>query len=119
MKIGFGTHFFEWEGNLYRQVSGGPIGLRVSGVVGQILMDQWVKKIHQKAMRSRELNSLDPTRYKILSIEALWKYVDDCVCVLNQMRIGTRFKEDKLIWSKEWEDEDLENGVTPRANTLK
>ena len=39
--------------------------------------------------------------------------------MLNKLRLGTRFHEDKLEWRKSWEEEDIANGITVRANTLK
>ena len=39
------THFYEWEGVIYRQMRGGPIGLRASGPLGRILMDFWALSI--------------------------------------------------------------------------
>ena len=44
-KLVFRTHYYEWEGTLYRQKFGGPIGLRASGPIGRILMDFWANKI--------------------------------------------------------------------------
>ena len=42
VRLIFSTHFYEWEGRLYKQVSGGPIGLRATGMVARINMDFWV-----------------------------------------------------------------------------
>ena len=119
VRIVFSTHYYEWDGALYRQVSGGPIGLRASGVVGRILMDHWVNMIHRKAKECQELNAVDPLKYESLDVKALWKYVDDCVSILKKMRLGTRYLNDKLEWRESWEQEDKEQNVTEEANTLK
>ena len=46
------------------------------------------------------------------------KYVDDCICVLTNIKLGTRFKDNRLKWVKEYEEEDVKNGVSIEANTL-
>ena len=33
------THVYEWEGEIFLQMAGGPIGLRSSGPVARVLME--------------------------------------------------------------------------------
>merc|ERR1711954_121906 len=47
-RLVFSTHFYEWEGQLFRQVAGGPIGLRATGVVAKIIMDHWAEMVMQQ-----------------------------------------------------------------------
>ena len=110
-------HFYEWEGEIYRQISGGPIGLRASGVVGCILMDFWVKLIKKKSAESQIQHSKNPEIYESLKIHTLWKYVDDCVCILGKLRLGTRYVNGRLEWAKEWQDEDMKTDLKTDKNT--
>ena len=108
VRLVFNTHFYEWEGEIYRKISGGPIGLRASGVVGQILMDFWVNLIRKKLYECQMQHSKAPDSYESLTLYALWKYVDDCVCTLGKLRLGTRFINQRLEWKKEWQEEDIQ-----------
>ena len=91
VRIIFNTHFYEWEGQLYRQVSGGPIGLRATGMVAREIMDYWVDQIYNMAKQCVRLSQEDPTKYVPLEIHALWMYVDDCVSIISKMKLGTRW----------------------------
>ena len=37
----FSNHIYQADNTLYRQVSGGEIGARVTGVAARVLMDVW------------------------------------------------------------------------------
>ena len=43
----FGSHFYEWDGRIYHQSGGGPIGLRSTQPVARLVMDFWVKKVRE------------------------------------------------------------------------
>ena len=98
VRLIFSTHFYEWEGKLYRQVSGGPIGLRATGMVARVIMDFWVDQIYKRAEQCRLRNIEDPQKYVPVHIHALWKYVDDCVSVMSKIKLGSRWsKPDKAM----------------------
>ena len=40
----FSHHVYKFGGKFYRQTEGGPIGLRLTGVVAQLVMDRWAKQ---------------------------------------------------------------------------
>ena len=107
VRLVFSRHFYKWEGEIYRQISGGPIGLRASGVVGHILMDFWVKVIKKKSAESQIQHSKNPEIYESLKIHTLWKYVDDCVCILGKLRLGTRYVNGRLELAKKWLEEHI------------
>ena len=44
MRTTFSNHIYLFYNNLFRQEKGGPIGLRLSGVVARIVMDHWARK---------------------------------------------------------------------------
>ena len=41
VKVVFGNHVYQFCGVLYQQSEGGPIGLRLTSVVAQVVMDRW------------------------------------------------------------------------------
>ena len=38
----FSNHFYKWGDSLYRQVKGGPIGLRAAQAIARLVMDEWL-----------------------------------------------------------------------------
>ena len=121
VRITFRTHFYEWEGSFYRQVSGGPIGLRATGPVSSVLMDFWASEIQEICTKSKELSEKNPVRYEGMDLHLLHKYVDDCFAALKKLRSGVRWcqEEGALIWKSEWELEDREQGVDREVTTMK
>ena len=41
-RVVFKHHCYQFDGRVYRQVKGGPIGLRLTSVVSRIVMDMWI-----------------------------------------------------------------------------
>ena len=105
---------------MYRQVAGGPIGLRASGPIGRILMDYWAKQIRKMAEVTQELYRINPVGFEEIDISLLLKYVDDCFVALKKMRPGIRWDEMQkcMLWSQEDQEKDKEAGVTEEANTM-
>ena len=83
MKIVFSTHFYEWNGTIYRQVSCGPIGLRSTGSVCRVVMDYWRSEISKKIVQMDNLKVINPVNYETLTIHLLKKYVDDVLVALE------------------------------------
>ena len=56
-----------------------------------------------------------------MNIHLLHKYVDDCLAVLDVMRLGVRWYKFKkvMLWSQECEDEDKETNADARINTMR
>ena len=121
VRVIFSTHYYEWEGQLFCQVSGGPIGLRATGMIARVVMDYWAEQIMCRATQCRVMATNTPSKYVPLNVHALWKYVDDCVTVTNRLKLGTRWsKSDQaMVWSKVTEAEDLNSQVSADANTVK
>ena len=84
----FSSHFYEWNGEIFKQEDGGPQGLRSTQPVSRIIMDFWVKEILELQDISRTLHKHKPIMYGELSIQMLIKYVDDCLVALYKMRRG-------------------------------
>ena len=90
VRLVFSTHFYEWEGRFYQQLNGGPIGLRATGPVARIMMDWWARKIREIEEKSQLLAQINPVMFEPLQIHMLRKYVDDCLVVMEQMKLGVR-----------------------------
>ena len=120
IKLVFRTHFYEWEGTLYRQTSGGPIGLRASGLIGEILMDFWAEKVLEAASVCNEKHEENPVRFEPLRIHLLHKYVDDCFVAKQPLKLGTRWSgvDQAMVWNLETELEDRDNNVSKEANSM-
>ena len=119
VKVTFKTHFYEWEGCLYRQKQGGPIGLRATGPVSRVLMDQWVREMKIMAERTMDLKEINPVMYEGIEFHLLRKYVDDCVTATNTLRRGTKWcpHQKAFLWTQEQADKDIltpEDQVTMR-----
>merc|ERR1711954_161993 len=102
----FRSHIYKWAGDIYQQSSGGPIGLRASGIVDKAAMEEWIRKFGAK------VESLG------IKVHLLRKYVDDVVVIAQNAKLGVRYANCQLVWSQESEDEDLERGRTRPEVTL-
>ena len=65
LEICFGNHIYQCKNEVARQVTGGGIGARVTGVVARILMDVWADRLARKLEDNNVL------------LYMLAKYVDD------------------------------------------
>ena len=99
----FETHVYEWEGKLYLQMAGGPIGLRSSGPVARILMDFWISELLEIADRCNSKHTKNPVNFGKFSIHLATKYVDDVFVALERFKPGLRWDSinKTLEWSKE------------------
>ena len=84
VKTIFRHHVYQFDGVYYIQLAGGPIGLRLTSVVAQIVMDRWSLLF---------LAKLDNTGWKIW---AMMKYVDDVNLVIEMMDHSVGWKDGKL-----------------------
>ena len=107
-KLVFSTHIYEWEGQLFLQIVGGPTGLRSVGPISRSLMDEWIEMVLEISEKSRILHTLNPVMFSKMDIQMIEKYVDDCFTCLTKLSPGTRWcKVSKiLIWSREASEAD-------------
>ena len=75
----FNNHVYKWETKIFRQLQGGPIGLRATGSVARMVMDQWMNHLKQ----TLEDNGM--------TTELLKKYVDDVLAIVWKVNIGNRW----------------------------
>ena len=97
----FRNHIYMYGNKLYRQLKGGPIGLRLTGVVARLVMDQWAKLF------------LSTLANNNIMVYLFRKYVDDVNLALSLARPGLRWERDmdgtyKLKWDKDTETRDLQ-----------
>ena len=78
-------------------------------------MDWWVERIRELETKSQIMAGLNPIGYEPLKIYMLKKYVDDCLVILETMKLGVRWDSElKLFrWTQESEEEDKSNRVHP------
>ena len=91
------NHAYKWKGDIWLQALGVPTGLRLSGIIGRITMDDWRKSI---------INLMDKQGMENYLTE---KYVDDCKVVLENLEHGARWDGDKIKYNPEDVEEDKQS----------
>ena len=97
VKLVFDTLFYEWDGSVYRQKSGGPIGLRSTGVVCRVVMDFWRTELTTAISKMDSLKIINTVSYETITIRLLRKYVDDIPVALEGVRPGVRYDHKNKI----------------------
>ena len=87
------NHIFSFNGKIYHQTSGGAIGDRLVGVLGDILGSFWCSDFLNKLSKS----GIIPMIAKL--------YVDDKTIVTKPVPPGSRFRDDRVIIV----EEEIEN----------
>ena len=90
MREVFRSHYYEWEGCLYKQLKGCHIGLRARGVVARIVMDYWARHMHTLAAKTQDIHAINPVRFERIDLHLLKKYVDDFLVCSGKVRHGVR-----------------------------
>ena len=93
----FNTHFYKWSGKVYRQTKGGAIGLKATGSVAKVAMEDWIRKLHGKLVD------------KGVQVHLLTKYVDDVLIVVDTMDLGSRWTSEGICSTEETVKEDTNN----------
>ena len=118
VKLVFDNHYYYWEGQIYRQAQGCPMGLEGSCPISRLVMDAWAEKLEERAEISQELHRINPVKYEPLTIYLLSKYVDDVLTGTETMKLGATYnKTDRVIeWSRDNESQQKE--TNPQENTM-
>ena len=90
----FNSHIYTFGGKLFKQKSGGPIGLRGTCAVARLIMQVW---------DSKWMARLD--KLKVL-VELAMRYMDDGRTLLHPFKAGWRWVNEDLLYCKKWEMED-------------
>ena len=102
----FETHFYQWGGRLYRQKKGGAIGLRATGTVAKVAMEDWLRRLHDLLLTQGA------------NVLLLTKYVDDILGIISCFKRGTRWVDGSLRHTAEAEEEDTRNQKSKQEVTL-
>ena len=76
VKATFQMHIYEREWEIYQQVEGCPTGLRPSGPISRLFMDNWVRYLRRIEAEIKELQRINPIMFCQMDIKLLKKYVD-------------------------------------------
>ena len=109
VKVIFKNHVYQFGGVYYLQVSGGPIGLRLTSVVARIVMDRWSLLF---------LAKLDNSGWQLW---AMMKYVDDVNLVLEMMDTNVVWEgegQQKLVSIDKVERQGDEEETTKEDHTM-
>ena len=104
------THLFRWNGKLYLQKKGGPIGLRATCAVARVVMLFWDDKL------------AEVMKFNNIKLDDGMRYMDDVRLVLDALHEGWRYMDGGLYFSEGWRMEDLateESGTQRTARILK
>lgn len=106
----FSNHIYQADNLLFRQVVGGGIGARVTGVVARVLMDVWADLLSSKLEKNG------------ITIYLLAKYVDDVNLANSCIPRGHSWQEIdgelRLTWTREREELDEQIGVSDSQRTM-
>ena len=102
----FRHHCYTFNGTIFRQRKGGPIGLRFTSIVARLVMDQWIKDFIASILEAG------------MEVHGIMKYVDDVNMVLAWVELGTRWVEGRLEHKEEWELEDRRSGRSRCSVTM-
>ena len=106
----FVNHIYQADNTLFRQVSGGGIGARVTGVAARVLMDVWADLLS---------TILDQNE---VVIHMLATYVDDVNLATSTIPRGYSWHrvedEWKLVWTEESQLEDEGNKTSDADRTM-
>ena len=92
------TNFsYKFGGKFYKQRSGGPIGVRATGAIAQLVMENWARSYKEILEKSG------------LTVSLMAGYVDDGRQITSVLQPGMRFCKEKKIFqhSPEAEKEDV------------
>ena len=110
----FGNHIYQCQNTLYRQLIGGGIGARLTGMVARVIMDVWMDKM------SRILKEND------VKVFLMVKYVDNINLATSLIPRGYGWKKEgrtgrwKLEWIPEIEkDDETRSEELATANKIK
>ena len=100
---------YQWGGDFYVQREGGPIGLKLAGVVAKIRMIVWMKTFNRMLAENRITTFMNVI------------YVDDQSWAGRALRRGVRWDTcmSKMRWTKEWEDDDVVLGEKSDKRTFR
>ena len=101
------SHLFRWDGKIFLQRQGGPIGLRSTCAVARITMMYWDGKLSEYM----EANNI--------RLDMGARYMDDVRLVLDSLHEGWRWNRGGLYFSEGWKLEDEKYFESPTQRTAR
>ena len=92
---------YEFGGETFLQMEGGPIGSRVTMAASRLVMQEWSE------------GYLDILERSGMRVDVLKGYVDDGRQAGDELRRGTRFNKSRMrfTWREDWERIDVEENL--------
>ena len=81
------NHVYKFGYKIYRQVIGGPMGLKLTGIVARLVMDRWARKFEFKLAEAG------------IKLDLLKKYIDDVNLVLSSIDVNLQWKKEDGKWT--------------------
>ena len=88
------THAYEFAGTIRKQTSGGPIGMEITGVVAQVFMVWWDRRLRER------LEGIG------IHLPLHERYVDDTNLTMKRTEVGARYNGERLVFTGESRIED-------------
>ena len=101
------THVYSFNGNLYIQCKGGPIGMRFTASLASVIMKFW------------DLKWIELLKRENVVYDLYLRYVDDCRLFLPVFNKGWLWKDNRLMYSAEQHVIDNESDETDVARTTR
>ena len=101
------THVYSFEDKLYIQKMGGPIGMRSTASLANLLM-----KVYDCAW-------MKLARREGLIIDSYSRYVDDCRIILPSLSRGWRWTGGRFSYRQSFKEEDEREGLTDQQRTAR
>ena len=102
----FRTHVYEFGNKYFLQRRGGPIGLRSTCCIARLVMLWWDRRLMEMVAESN------------MSVEEKARYMDDIRLWTFCIRLGWRWSEGSLKFSREWRNAEMDAGMTGLQKTL-
>ena len=99
------THVYSWNGDSFLQKAGGPIGLRSTCAVARVVMNEW---------DARWLSLCEKNNIKLGKSD---RYMDDIRAFLKSLKMGWRWVDGSLCYTRTWEMEDRNSGLSASRRT--
>ena len=99
------THVYDFDGEIFLQKTGGPIGLRSTCAVARITMSYW---------DARWLDLMEKNNVRIRKSEC---YMDDVRAFLMSLKMGWRWMDGGLCFTESWRLEDEMTRMTSTRRT--
>ena len=94
VEVSMKNHMYIFDGKIYKQEDGGPIGDELSQAVARLVMIWWDEQFCKKC---EELN---------IQLKMYIRYVDDSNLATNPLQLGCRYENNQLVIKKELIEKD-------------